>query len=107
MKKTLVTMFALFAPAAYAGCADFTDGSLGDTPAPKYRICYDGVCEETTQDYVCSSVNSYQAGYAIGWAVDCQIESGNTDKQACVITWENRAIDPAKHDRLTFVEIPD
>lgn len=103
MKFVLATLFTSSVSVAHAGCANFTDGSLGDTPAPQYRICYDGVCDVTTQDYICSNVNSIQTGYTIGWTVDCQIADGR--EQDCTIAWQGRPIDPSKHDRLTFAEL--
>jgi hypothetical protein len=105
MKFLLASVFSCSVSAAFAGCANFTDGSLGDTRAPDYRICYDDICDVTTQEYVCSNVDSYQAGYAVGWAVDCRIADGR--EQDCTISWRGRAIDPAKHDRLTFEEISE
>ncbi|AKS46856.1 hypothetical protein SAMN05444287_1980 [Octadecabacter temperatus] len=103
MKYSIAIIFACMSGSAFAGCANFTDGSLPDNSAPVVRICYDDVCDITTQDYICSTMNTYHAGYAIGWSVDCTFNDA-TD-QDCQIAWQGRAIDPAKHDRLTFTEL--
>ncbi|MBU2994699.1 hypothetical protein Q4555_04970 [Octadecabacter sp. 1_MG-2023] len=103
MKFLFATFLGLISQSAWAGCADFTRSFSGELSPPVYRICYDGVCDVTTQDYVCSNVSSYQDGYAIGWTRDCQILS-ETETQ-CQIRWQGRPIDPAKHYRLTFEEV--
>ena len=104
MKYLLAAFFACSVSAAFAGCSNFTDGSLSSIEAPLYRVCYDDVCDITQQDYVCSNINSYQAGYAIGWTLDCTITGG---EEQCVIAWQGRAIDPAKHDLITITQLPE
>ena len=103
MKSLTAVLACCLGTSVSAGCANFTDGSIRNTPPPRYRICYDEVCDITTQDYICSNVDSIQTGYAIGWTLDCRIADGR--EQDCIISWQGRAIDPAKHDRLTFTEI--
>jgi hypothetical protein len=102
MAALLWTALSASAP-AFAGCDNFLDGSLGDTPAPKYRVCYDDVCDLTEIIYQCSNVSDYKAGYAIGWQVSCRIDE--TDLELCDITWQGRPIDPAKHHRIRFEPI--
>ena len=86
----------------WAGCSNFTDGSMAG-PAPEVWICYDDVCDLTTLDFECANTGSYQARYAIGWGVNCLLDGAGG--QTCVITWQGREIDPAKHDRLTIVPL--
>ncbi len=68
MLRLLVYAAALMltAGASWAGCANYTDGSMF-SPAPRILVCFDGDCEETTLDYVCGSAHGSQWGYANGW----------------------------------------
>jgi hypothetical protein len=103
MKSLVPAILFLSANHALAGCANYTDGSLGNAPAPRYLVCYDDVCNETELTYQCSNLNSIQTGYSIGWTVNCQLlDSG---KQECTILWKGRPIDPSKHHRLRFEEL--
>ena len=61
----LATLFVLSAGSAYAGCANYTDGSIS-TPPPRAVICLDGSCEETVMEYECGSAQGVQIGYANG-----------------------------------------
>ena len=87
--------------AGHAGCANFQENPQN---APVVQICYRDACDITTQDYVCSNVSDYHAGYAIGWSIECTIEEGKTEG-ACTYFWQGRPIDPAKNDFITIKEI--
>lgn len=78
----------LFAVPAYAGCANFTDGSLS-APAPRAVICFDGDCEETTLDWACGNVHGASASYANGWRFDVS-DAGETVQR------RGTKVDPAK-----------
>lgn len=70
--RLLLAAFILAASATFAeaGCSNYLDGSMGDSPVPKVTICFKGKCEETTQDYSCGNANSAQYGYHNGWIVN-------------------------------------
>lgn len=103
--RLYLVLMLLAGTSASAGCANFEDGSLGRTAAPKYRICYDGVCDETQLSYECANIFGMQQGFANGWAIDIKLNEGAPQRQ--VITWQGRVIDANKHDRLTFEKISD
>lgn len=86
--------------AATAGCDNFEDGSLPNTSAPKYRICYDDVCDETQLSYQCANAYGLQLGFANGWATSTDADTGTRD-----VTWQGRPIATEKHHRLTITEI--
>ena len=90
---------------AIAGCANYENGSLPSVQAPQYRVCYDDVCDETTLSYECNNIRGSQTGFAIGWSIDVVIaENGD---RTTVIGWQGRAINEAKHHRLSVEEIVD
>lgn len=66
--RALLATLALIASVggAWAGCANYVDGSQTD-PAPKVTLCFDKKCEETTLDFVCGNIHGTQKGYANGW----------------------------------------
>jgi hypothetical protein len=66
MRLILAACLTALSNAAYAGCANYTDGSLPDAP-PEVVTCYDGECELTTVDYHCGNAHGAQFGYANGW----------------------------------------
>lgn len=102
---SILALFAIVGSPAIAGCSNYEDGSLPNTQAPQYRICYDDVCDETTLSYECSNIRGSQTGFAIGWSIDVVIaESGN---QTTIIGWQGRAIEEAKHYRLSVEKIVD
>ncbi len=109
MKHFYIAIFAsaLSSVASYAnaGCANYTDGSMGNTPAPKYLVCYDNACDITEATYQCANTSSYQAGYAVGWDIDCKLNDDETE--SCTFSWQGRPIDPSKFDRLRIEEITD
>jgi hypothetical protein len=75
-KALLTTALLLVTAPAYANCDNYTDGSTS-TPAPKVTLCYKGKCDDTTLDYVCSSVGfGFQSGYANGLII-----AGKTGKE--------------------------
>jgi hypothetical protein len=90
---------------ASAGCANFEDGSLEGVLGPRYRICYDNVCDETRLSYVCSNIFGIQQGFANGWATDFKV--GGVEPESYTITWQGRIIDKSKYGRLRFEEICD
>lgn len=66
MTRPVFIAAVLFYPfPAWAGCANYTDGSLPD-PAPRVTICIDGKCGKTTLDFECGTATSAQIGYANG-----------------------------------------
>jgi hypothetical protein len=73
MRKFIVAGFiSLFTLPAYANCENYTDGSTSDA-APQVTLCYKGKCDDTTQDYVCSSVvGGTSFGYANGLFVGAE-----------------------------------
>lgn len=66
-------ILALAAPQTWAGCSNYTDGSLTE-PAPRVTICFDGVCEETTVDFECGNVHGAQIGYANGLRIELSVD---------------------------------
>ncbi|EBA10721.1 lysozyme inhibitor LprI family protein [Roseobacter sp. CCS2] len=105
MKKLLFfcAMFLSVGTMVSAGCADYEDNSLPNTPAPQYRICYDDVCDETTLSFVCSNINGTQKGFANGWAT--YYTTAQSGAESFRVTWHGRTIDADKHSRLTIEEI--
>lgn len=104
MKKLsfFTATFLIAGTTASAGCANFEDGSM-TSPAPKYRICYDDVCEETQLSWVCSNIHGTQHRYANGWATD--YTSPHSGEESYTVTWQGRTIDEEKHSRLSIEEI--
>lgn len=73
MKTLVLALVAAFLIAsasgrAFAGCANYVDGSI-DEPPPHATICFGGSCEETTVDFDCANIHGSQKGYANGWRV--------------------------------------
>jgi|GEM_PF-5485891 len=104
MKFLLIPLLIVSAPQAFAGCANYVDGSLSASPPP-YLICYDDSCETTVLEYECANVSSSQTGFASGWATSCQVIEGG--KPECSISWQGREIDPAKHGRIRIEPLPE
>ena len=67
MKRLALLLSATFllSGPAWAGCANYIDGSLS-VPPPRVEICYAGECEETVLESICSNVNFGIAIYANG-----------------------------------------
>lgn len=86
---------------ASAGCSNFEDGSMGNTPPPQYRICYDDVCDVTQLSYTCANVYEVRQGFANGWATHYTLEP----TQRFSVTWQERPIADEKLSRLTIEEI--
>jgi len=63
------TAFSLTLSSAWAGCSNYTDGSLA-TPAPRVSMCIDGACEDTTVDFECGNATGAQIGYANGLRIE-------------------------------------
>ena len=104
--QTLIGLICLFAAnQAYAGCANYEDGSMSG-PAPVYKICYKSECDITTMAYECANVTSYSAGYTIGWSMQCDVipDGGEGD---CTILWQGRPIDPGKNKYISFKVISE
>lgn len=100
MKPILTVCFVLLAPTSvFAGCATYEDNLEN---APKILACYGDACDVTVLVYECANVYSYQAGYQIGWTVQCDL----ADK-SCEYAWQDREIDPAKHHLISFTPIDD
>lgn len=74
LRYGLAVSFVLFAGSAYAGCANYVDGSL-DGAAPRAKICVHGTCEETVLESECGNASGVQASYASGWGLSAD-ESG-------------------------------
>lgn len=54
---------------AYAGCANFIDGSLS-SPPPLVEICFGSDCETTRQEFVCSTAESVFTEFSNGLRID-------------------------------------
>jgi hypothetical protein len=62
----LASAFLLVAAPAYAGCANYVDGSLSQ-PGPEATICFKGDCETTTIILECEDTASAAVRFANGW----------------------------------------
>ena len=104
MKKLVffIGMFVISGTVVSAGCANYEDGSLS-SPAPKYRICYDDVCDETELSFECANIYEAQRSFANGWAF--YYTSRASGGESTTITWQGREIDEEKHHRLSVEEI--
>ncbi|PRY79684.1 uncharacterized protein DUF1311 [Yoonia maritima] len=96
-------MFLMAGTMVSAGYTNYEDGSLPNTIAPQYRICYDGVCDETQLSFQCSNINETQQGFANGWAT--YYTSPQSGTESFRVTWQGRVIDEDKHSRLSIEEI--
>ena len=106
MMRALAGLIYLFvANHAYAGCANYEDGSMSG-PAPIYKICYKAQCDITTMAYECANVFNYSVAYTIGWSIHCDAppEGGEGD---CSIFWQGRPIDPGKYKYVSFKMISE
>ncbi len=72
-KFLMVGMVVLMAGPAWAGCENYTDGSLS-AEAPRADICFKGKCETTAVDVSCGNSTSFFVIYANGWRVDQFLE---------------------------------
>jgi len=62
MKTLLLALALLLAPsAAWAGCANYTDGTISE-PAPEVTLCFGDDCHVTRLMYECG--NAHMAMYA-------------------------------------------
>ena len=102
-KVSCVASSLLIGTSAIAGCANYEDGSLPNTPAPVYRVCYDDVCDITTMSYQCANVYSAQLGFANGWALEYEAQDEGDGQKT--VSWQGRVIDEAKHHRLSYERI--
>jgi hypothetical protein len=59
----------LWPVAAFAGCANYEDGSMPG-PAPRAILCYKGKCDDTTLSYECGNMSGIKVGYANGLFID-------------------------------------
>jgi hypothetical protein len=59
-----VTFLIMCASPVYAGCSDFTEGSIGH--APRVTLCYKGKCDDTTLDILCGNAFRSNIQYANG-----------------------------------------
>ncbi len=98
-----VLLSTVFATTVSAGCNNYEDGSLPGVTAPKYRICYDDVCDLTTLSYECANVTGSQQGFANGWALAYTLT--DTGEIKLKVTWQGREIDESKHHRLAIEEV--
>ncbi|WP_208353237.1 hypothetical protein [Pseudaestuariivita rosea] len=103
MQKVLFLTGVLlaFGTIASAGCANFEDGSMPNTVAPYYRICYDDVCDVTQLSYECANTYEIRQGFANGWATHYTL----SPTESFNVTWQGRPIDQEKLSRLTINEI--
>lgn len=81
MRLILAACLTALSNVAYAGCANYTDGSLPYAP-PEVVTCYDGECEQTTLDYECGNSSGVQHGYANGWKSALSAEGAFLEKDA-------------------------
>lgn len=91
----------IFGTSASAGCDNFEDGSLPNAVAPKFRICYDDVCDVTQLSYVCANTYEIRQGFANGWATHYTL----SPKESFKVFWQGRPIAQEKLSRLTINEI--
>ncbi|WP_106744516.1 hypothetical protein [Yoonia maritima] len=84
-----------------AGCENYEDGSLPNTLAPQYHICFDDVCDVTQLSYQCANVYEIRQGFANGWATHYTLEPTESFR----VTWQGRPIAEEKLSRLTIEEI--
>lgn len=88
----------------HAGCANFEDGSM-QMEAPRFEICYNGVCDVTSLSYECANVYSSQIRFDIGWSKDCDLN--RTDEYPCTVYWEGRPIEQSKYGNITCEPLND
>lgn len=96
---SLLLGLALAGPAA-AGCVDFTETGS----APKAKICYDDICEETEQTYLCSNDSQASAGYGNSVHVQEDVIDG---KSIITILINDKPLPKADHERITCNTVPD
>jgi hypothetical protein len=99
-----IVVVSLATGKAFAGCANFEDGSLS-TPSPVFEVCYKSKCDITKMEYVCANMSNYSASYDVGWSVGCKIEENETSD--CSIYWQGRPISPDKHQYITCRNLTD
>ncbi|KQT54620.1 hypothetical protein ASG43_03270 [Aureimonas sp. Leaf454] len=76
LKFLVVGIGVLAAGPAWAGCANYTDGSVS-SPAPRAEVCFKGKCEQTTLNFSCSNAYSSQVGFANGWELSYRMDDGS------------------------------
>ena len=70
MRLSLSMIIAILGMAsAYAGCSNYTDGSM-NSPAPRAVLCFYSKCERITLSYTCVNAYSAQAEWANGWKLE-------------------------------------
>ncbi len=89
------------ATSAYAGCSDFTDGSI-DTKPPRVEICFRGECEITVLTVECGNVSTAFHRYANGFTVSRDFEGRRT-----VVERRSRIIPQRDWKQLTCREIDE
>ncbi|WP_457647207.1 hypothetical protein [Profundibacter sp.] len=100
----IIAIVSLANGEAFAGCANFEDGSLS-MPAPVFEICYKSTCDITKMEYECGNMSQYSASYDIGWSIGCKIEDSETTD--CSIYWQGREISKDKHQYITCRNLTD
>ena len=106
MNKTAalsIIFIAMTSAPAFAGCANYTDGTI-TAAAPKVIICFKDKCDKTTLDWQCSNVSSTGFGYAVGWQVSYAINQ-KTSKQTVKIFWKDKEIKAEDHGNLSCYAI--
>lgn len=100
MKAVLFALLMLVPGVAWAGCANYIDGSM-TTPAPKVATCFEGKCEETTVDFSCGNIHGAMTGFANGWRVDFIVEGDGESANQNTKTVTSRNGKTVANDALT------
>jgi hypothetical protein len=75
LSSLVLVILAVYTTPSFANCENYLDGSI-KTAAPQVILCYKGICDNTTVDFVCSNMTSTQIGYADG--LNILIENGGS-----------------------------
>ena len=79
MKRLALALALLLAPsAAWAGCANYTDGTISE-PAPEVTLCFGGDCQTTTLSVECGNIHMAGYSFANGWSFSAANAEWSTD----------------------------
>ncbi|WGW05519.1 hypothetical protein [Tropicibacter oceani] len=94
-----LALMALTQPAR-AGCVNYTETGS----APLAEICFDGACEKTYQEFICSTASRAWTAYANGWQAQEDVANGQS---TTTISRSGQALPPQDHARVTCNTLPD